>query len=149
MTVDRSALRGSLRKSLRKNRRALSARHQIAASTKLYQQVLRQPYFHAARHIAFYLPVDGEIDPSRLLRRALQERKICYLPVIRPRSDSMEFIRFDAQDTLQRNRWGIRQPRLNLRKRIAPWALDLVFVPLAGFDSACARLGMGRNVATP
>lgn len=139
-------LRSNLRKNFRKSRRSLSPRQQRLASARLYQLVIRQPEFHAARHIAFYLPIDGEIDPMPILRRALKEGKTCYVPVIqRSRRDTMTFVRFDPDGRLFANRWGIREPRLRMQQVIAPWALDLVFVPLTGFDSACNRLGMGKG----
>ena len=41
------------------------------------------------------------------------------------------------------NRFGIPEPsRRNRRLRLA-WTLDLLLVPLVGFDTECHRLGMG------
>ena len=139
-------LRSNLRKSLRASRRALSPRQQRLASSRMVRFAISRKSFHAARHIGFYLPVDGEIDPLPLLKRALRDGKNCYLPVIsRSNRHHMIFVRYDPLARLRINRWGIKEPQLRLQKKIAPWALDLVFVPLTGFDSSCTRIGMGKG----
>ena len=46
-------------------------------------------------------------------------------------------------DRLVRNRFGIPEPSLRQHRIALPWALDVILVPLVGFDSACRRLGMG------
>lgn len=43
------------------------------------------------------------------------------------------------------NRWGIREPRLVLSACISPAMLDLVLMPLVGFDREGRRLGMGKG----
>lgn len=139
-------LRSKLRQSLRAARRSLSPRQQRQAAARLLRAGLRQLIFHKARRIAFYLPVDGEIDPGLLLAHALRNGKHCYLPVLgRGANPQMMFVRFNPGEHLTANRWGIREPHLRSTNRIAPWALDLVFVPLTGFDDACNRLGMGKG----
>jgi len=138
--------RASLRKSLRHRRRQLTPREQNAAASCLYDQVAGKRYFHCARRIAFYLPGDGEIDPGLLMAAALERGQLCYLPVIHPhKKNALVFVRFRSGDVLQTNRWGIYEPRLRTAALIPARALDLVFVPLVGFDPAGHRIGMGRG----
>jgi 5-formyltetrahydrofolate cyclo-ligase len=139
-------LRSHLRKSLRASRRALTPRQQRRAAERMYRFASARKSFHTARHIGFYLPIDGEIDPLPLLRRALKDGKSCYVPVVnRSTRNRMMFVRYDPQARLCVNRWGIKEPRIQLQRKIAPWALDLVFVPLTGFDTSCTRMGMGKG----
>ncbi|MDO9316982.1 MAG: 5-formyltetrahydrofolate cyclo-ligase [Gammaproteobacteria bacterium] len=138
--------RASLRKSLRHCRRQLTPREQDAAASRLYDQVAGKRFFHCARRIAFYLPGDGEIDPGLLMAAALERGQHCYLPVIHPhKKNALVFVRFRSGDVLQTNRWGIYEPRLRSAALIPARALDLVLVPLVGFDAACNRLGMGKG----
>ena len=138
--------RTSLRKSLRHRRRQLTPREQDAAASRLYDRVAGKRYFHCARRIAFYLPGDGEIDAGLLMAAALERGQLCYLPVIHPhKKNALVFVRFRSGDVLQTNRWGIYEPRLRTAALIPARALDLVFVPLVGFDAACNRLGMGKG----
>lgn len=136
--------RSALRKQLRQARRALSPAQQRKASERLKRQLAQDIRFLRARHIAFYLANDGEIDPAPLLRLATRYRKHCYLPVLqRWPTTGMVFQRLIKGQRWQRNRFGIREPRTNRKQQIKAWRLDLVLMPLVGFDTAGNRLGMG------
>lgn len=137
--------RTALRKSLRHTRRQLSIREQDEAAARLYNNIAGQRFFHSAKRIAFYLPSDGEIDPGFLLAAALARGQHCYLPLIHPhKKHQLLFVRYRNGDKLRSNRWGIYEPILRNSSRLSARVLDLVFVPLVGFDAACNRLGMGK-----
>nr|BFE93148.1 hypothetical protein GCM10020185_36840 [Pseudomonas brassicacearum subsp. brassicacearum] len=76
--------RPQLRRLLRQVRRALTPAQQRQAARGLYKQLAQHPLFRRARHIALYLPNDGEIDPRLLLRAAQRRGKATYLPVLSP-----------------------------------------------------------------
>lgn len=138
--------RTALRSSLRNTRRTLSVREQDEATARLYNNISGQRFFHSAKRIAFYLPNDGEIDPGLLLAAALARGQHCYLPLIHPhKKNQLLFIRYRNGDALRINRWGIQEPVLRNSSRLSARVLDLVFVPLVGFDAACNRLGMGQG----
>jgi 5-formyltetrahydrofolate cyclo-ligase len=139
-----SLSRSQLRRQLRAERRALSAAAQRKAAHKLYRQLAQHPLFRRARHIALYLPNDGEIDPRPLMRAAQLRGKATYLPVLSPwPRTKMVFQRIRPGEKLVKNRFGIAEPRLNLKQQRKVWALDLVLLPLVGFDRFGGRLGMG------
>ncbi|QLF93280.1 5-formyltetrahydrofolate cyclo-ligase [Pseudomonas sp. ABC1] len=136
--------RKALRQTLRKARRALPLREQRRASLALYRQLAQHPTFRRARHIALYLPNDGEIDPTLLMLAAQRRGKSTYLPVLRrwPRT-RMDFQPFRAGEPLGSNRFRIAEPRYNPARRRKVWTLDLLLLPLVGFDERGGRLGMG------
>lgn len=68
--------------------------------------------------------------------------KSTYLPVIR--STSLEFRRYGKGDRLHKNRFGIPEP-LACQPTLKAAELDLILVPLVGFDSRGNRLGMGAG----
>ena len=144
MTEPAPLSRPQLRRMLRKARRALSPSEQRKAAQGLYRQLAQQPLFRRAKHIALYLPTDGEIDPRLLLRAAQRRGKATYLPVLSawPRT-KMVFQRVRPGEKLQPNRFRILEPRVNIGQQRKVWALDLVLLPLVGFDEAGGRLGMG------
>ncbi|SEM58338.1 5-formyltetrahydrofolate cyclo-ligase [Pseudomonas sp. ok272] len=129
---------------LRKARRALTRGEQRQAARGLYRQLAQQPVFRRAKHISLYLPTDGEIDPRLLLRAAQRRGKATYLPVLSawPRT-KMVFQRVRPGEPLRPNRFRILEPRVNPAKQRKAWALDLVLLPLVGFDEDGGRLGMG------
>ncbi|MDT8428661.1 MAG: 5-formyltetrahydrofolate cyclo-ligase [Pseudomonadales bacterium] len=136
----------SLRKSLRQARRALSPRQQQLASRQLFHSLSKLLPFRRARRIAFYLPIDGEVDPRPLLTQALQSGKKCYLPVIDPvNARRLRFVHICANTRLYLKQWGIAEPRPTAHRLCPAWALDLVLVPLTGFDAQGNRLGMGKG----
>lgn len=143
--LDTSSLsRPQLRRQLREQRRALSRQAQRQAARNLYKQLAQHALFRRARHLALYLPNDGEIDPRPLLRAAQRRGKATYLPVLKPWPQSqMVFQRIRQGERLRANRFGIAEPRRNPKRQRKVWALDLILLPLVGFDRHGARLGMG------
>ena len=97
------------------------------------------------RHIGFYFANDGELNPAPLIDAALQYHKQCYLPSIGA-NGILEFRLLPNQgnwrEQLVRGRYGIYTAKPKQPKKRAS-ELDLVFVPLVGFDSKKRRLGMG------
>ena len=144
MTEPAPLSRPQLRRMLRNARRALTPSEQRQAAHGLYRQLAQHPLFRRAKHISLYLPTDGEIDPRLLLRAAQRRGKATYLPVISawPRT-KMVFQRVKPGEKLLPNRFRILEPRVNAKRQRKVWALDLVLLPLVGFDDAGGRLGMG------
>lgn len=144
MTEPAPLSRPHLRRMLCKARRALTPSEQRQAAHGLYRQLAQHPLFRRAKHISLYLPTDGEIDPRLLLRAAQRRGKATYLPVLSawPRT-KMVFQRVRPGDKLLPNRFRILEPRVNARRQRKVWALDLVLLPLVGFDDVGGRLGMG------
>lgn len=139
-TVSRSALRSQLRTA----RRALLPSQQRHASRQLFRRLAQHPLFRRSQHIAFYLANDGEIDPAPLFKHARRLGKICYVPVLRRwPSTKMAFQRLTPDQRWHKNRFGIREPVANARLQTPAWRLDLVMMPLVGFDPQGNRLGMG------
>jgi len=144
MTEPAPLSRPQLRRKLRQARRALTGSQQRQAAHGLYRQLAQHALFRRARHISLYLPTDGEIDPRLLLRAAQRRGKATYLPVLSawPRT-KMVFQRIRPGEKLRPNRFCILEPRANLARQRKVWTLDLVLLPLVGFDQEGGRLGMG------
>lgn len=140
--------RTELRRELRRRRRDLSQQQQQAASQALVARLRRLPELLTARHVALYLPNDGEIDPRPLIRWLHRRRAQAYLPVLRPlAANCLWFVRYDARTPMVTNRFGISEPDSRFgahpSHRMPAWALDAILLPLVGFDSAGQRMGMG------
>jgi 5-formyltetrahydrofolate cyclo-ligase len=136
--------KAELRRALRARRNALDASDRRLAARRLAAQVLATRAFRAARRIAVYVASDGEIDPSTILERALGMGKHGFLPVLsRLHRDSLWFAPIAPDTRFRRNRYGIPEPlcRRAMQRRAAQ--LDLILLPLVGFDARGNRLGMG------
>lgn len=136
--------RQQLRQDIRRKRRALTRTEQLRAAKRLHAQLCRRPEFIRARHVALYLPNDGEIDPRPLLESCWKMGKKTYLPVLHPiLHNRLWFVPFDRNTKLVRNIYKIEEPPIIKAPRRPPWALDLVLLPLVAFDADGNRMGMG------
>eukprot|EP01026_Neomeris_dumetosa_P051886 TRINITY_DN4574_c0_g3_i1.p1 TRINITY_DN4574_c0_g3~~TRINITY_DN4574_c0_g3_i1.p1 ORF type:complete len:265 (+),score=-1.19 TRINITY_DN4574_c0_g3_i1:145-939(+) len=131
----------NLRQILRKKRRTLSLIEQHRASQKLFFNITNKQFFINAKNIGFYFANDGEISPAKLFLLAHKKNKKCFFPKL-TQNDKMEFRLFSNKQNLKANKYGIQEPTLNC-PTIDSHMLDLVFVPLVGFDKNGNRLGMG------
>ena len=136
-TADRNR---ALRRSLRQKRRALSRRQQRVAAVAVAQRLATWPPFRRAGLISAYLAFDGELDPGPSMQLAWQLGKRVCLPVIGP-GGSMHFRELAAGAPLKPNRYGILESRTGRRHPAS--RIDLVLLPLVGFDASGHRLGMG------
>ena len=136
--------RSDLRRQLRAYRRALSSEQQAQAGLGLAEVLLRQPFLAECQHIALYLANDGEIDPSHLITRLWEQHKQCYLPILAADGGrTLSFMAYQPDTTLIPNKYGIPEPVYRKDRVINPRNLDLVLMPLTGFDEKGRRLGMG------
>lgn len=137
--------RQAVRESLRQTRRDLNQEQQAVASHGLFELIHELDIFSNAKRIAFYQPIDGEVDPSLLLKHALREGKSCFLPHISDENpEFVSFAPYDENTKLKNSDWGIAEPPAP-ETIPSPTDLDLVFVPLVAFDRYCSRLGMGKG----
>ncbi len=136
--------RALLRKELRSQRRQLSSDDRIRKSNALIAQVLRHRSYRQAQHIAFYSAFDGEVDVAALLLHAYNNNKHCYLPVLpKIAGQKMRFAPYHDGLVNKLNHFGISEPFYQARTMRAATKLDLVLMPLVGFDESGQRLGMG------
>jgi 5-formyltetrahydrofolate cyclo-ligase len=136
--------RQQLRRIIRQKRRALTTHQAAEYSYLLSHRIICHPLFLRAQHIALYLPNDGEPDLTMVIQAAEARGKQCYLPVLYPGSTArLWFAPYSSSDPLLLNQFGIPEPDMKWRKMRAPWSLDLVLMPLVGFDANCNRIGMG------
>ncbi|MCM0613390.1 5-formyltetrahydrofolate cyclo-ligase [Marinobacter sediminum] len=136
--------RSQLRKYLRQQRKALTFEEQQQAAEYLALNLLKNPDLHRARHIAIYLPNDGEIDPHLYMDIARRKGVQFYLPVLHPiHPGKLVFSPYFDGVELKANRFGIPEPAFSKGLKRPVWALDAVLFPLVGFDENGGRLGMG------
>ena len=142
MLINQNTSPKTLRKTLRQLRRSLNTYQQQLAAKHLVYRLAKTTPFKNAKKIGFYQASDGEINPKYLLKLAHAQGKSCYLPVLRrfPKFE-LGFIKVSPYCRLHRHRFGMKEPK-NGRKLFI-YQLDMVCMPLVGFDRQCHRLGMG------
>jgi 5-formyltetrahydrofolate cyclo-ligase len=137
-----AAKKALLRAELRSKRRELSATTRDTAAVVAAQLFAQIPFFKKARHIACYHACHSELSLQPLMELIWQTDKVCYLPIITPDQPRLSFVAFDKNESLSVNHRGILEPTLKIN-HISPAELDIVLVPLLGFDRKGHRLGTG------
>ena len=157
-TQSKAALRRALR-TARRRIKPSQARQAALAATDALTSTRR---WRQARTVALFLSGDGEIHTDELIARAQAAGKRVYLPVIRPprgragrraamAGGTLVFRRFTPTTPLRRGLLGIDEPVATpaagrRAQAICSLAhLDLMVMPLVGFDHAGNRLGMGAG----
>ncbi|MCJ7927253.1 MAG: 5-formyltetrahydrofolate cyclo-ligase [Pantoea vagans] len=136
--------RQEIRQQVRHLRRAMTDEQQAQAAEQLAELALNYAPVTAARNIALFLSVDGELNTRPLIARLWHLKKAVYLPVLHPFSPgNLLFLRYSPDTPLIPNKLRIPEPPLDIRQLSTLDQLDLMLVPLVAFDQHGQRLGMG------
>jgi len=105
------------------------------------------PEFAAAGFVMCYVDFSSEVRTRQLLRTLLDEGRPLVVPYCS--GDDLGLFRLESFDELVPSRFGIPEPREELRahadRRAEAAQIDLVVVPGVGFDRRGTRLGFGRG----
>lgn len=131
-----------IRKDLLKKREGVLASERQKAAVDAANLLIATPLFKASEHIACYFAQNKEFDCHHIIKAIWETNKNCYLPVLSSDiNQSLEFVLYHENDPLALNRYKILEPQK--AERFQPEQLDLVLMPLVGFDLTGNRLGMG------
>jgi 5-formyltetrahydrofolate cyclo-ligase len=133
--------KSTLRRQLKAARNAFTPALRRQAARASLRLALRHGLLLRAQRIGFYLPKGGEFDSHALLNQALWMQRDCYLPILPRRGRVLRFGRIGRNTRMTTNRYGIAEP-LDARPLRAR-QLDLLLMPLVGFDHQGYRPGMG------
>jgi 5-formyltetrahydrofolate cyclo-ligase len=142
--------RQRLRRELRQRRRSLSS-SQRAAAHRQFARILLGTHWtsqllQAGRRVAVYFAYGHEADLEHVIALARRRRCALYLPLITDfRRSRMRFVRYDTDAAMRINRYGIAEPDPRHAAIIPARHLDVVLLPLVGFDSHGWRLGSGAG----
>jgi 5-formyltetrahydrofolate cyclo-ligase len=133
-----------LRRELRSRRSDLSDSVRTSHDETIGLQVLQIINSRRAERVACYWPFNGEPDLTPVYKRLIANGLELALPVISGKNDHrMQFHSWREDTELGKNRYGIFEPQ-----KTAPVALssvDMLIMPLVGYDRFGNRLGMGAG----
>ncbi|WP_447732375.1 5-formyltetrahydrofolate cyclo-ligase [Rhodanobacter soli] len=139
--MDAPAQRRELRQRLAEQRRALSPAERIAAAQGLRRSLEQLPEYFTDARVAGYWASHGELPLNLAIPPLANRGQQFLLPVI-GRGKRLHFAPWQSGDAVQPNRYGIPEPAAP-GELLEPFQLDLVLVPLLGFDRRGRRLGHG------
>jgi 5-formyltetrahydrofolate cyclo-ligase len=140
-SVDDLARRRELRQRMADRRRALTPAQRIAAAQGLRRSLEQLPEYHTDARVAGYWACDGELPLNLVIPPLLARGQQFLLPLLTG-GRNLRFAPWQPGQDVQPNRHGIPEP-VAPEEWYAPFQLDLVLVPLLGFDRRGHRLGTG------
>ena len=129
-----------MRQNIRDIRRQIPVEQQSQHAHALASAFTGSPLFQH-QHFACYWAVDGEISLKPLIDLLLSANKTVYLPVLKRQSQALNFAHYHPKVDTTPNRFGILEPQESQYTPLE--ALDVICLPLVGFDTQGHRLGMG------
>jgi 5-formyltetrahydrofolate cyclo-ligase len=126
-------------------RRALSPEDVQARGLRVQSRLLATPQFRAARTVALYAALPGEVPTEALLAKALADGKTVVFPVVPSLGRLLTFRSVEQTGhLLPSGQLAIREP-LHTRAAVELSAIELFVVPGLGFSRAGHRLGRGAG----
>lgn len=146
--MDLIALKKDLRKKLDQERKALDPEVLQARSQSIFENWRARFTLKPVRYFHLFQPIRkrNEIETQFYLDYAQRKHphvKVV-VPVVSPFSDHLIHVELSDEIEMELNRWGIPEPKAPHRK-VYPMQLDMVLVPMLGFDLNGHRLGFGKG----
>lgn len=139
--------KGELRKNLLDRRRGLSVGEIVEISRQISDRLFSEidlaavGYLHTFIRIAKFNEIDTSMVYMRLWRDWPQVTTVA--PRIDYETGRMQSVVFDGHTPLVEGRWGIREPAKG--EMVPPSDIDMVLVPMLGFDHFGHRVGYGKG----
>ena len=134
--------RQALRSVLQARRDAATPAQRITAAQGLRSTLEQIPEFLTDANIGGYWATSGELPLMALFDGMRQRDQIFHLPVVGP-LHSLQFVAWKVGDEVAPNRYGIPEPVHERSHRVAVDMIDVLLMPLLGFDRAGNRIGFG------
>ncbi len=135
--------KNALRRPLKLKRQAMHPFKRLRAAASARRTLRNFPVLQRAQRIGSYLDVNGEFPMSGINDLLLHQQKAVFFPTISDfQNGQMHFVPWTKNSRLKANKFKIPEVFPITTKQHSQ-ALDLILVPLLGFDNAGNRLGMG------
>lgn len=134
----------AIRTTLKQVRANTSAHFRSTSSQQICNKIRALEPYRKAKHMALYFSINGEVDLTPIWKTAPLQGKFCYFPIIND-DLSLSFLPATPATQFKMNQFGILEPEVDIEQAKPPEELDLIIMPMVGFDVHCMRLGMGSG----
>ncbi|WP_158589166.1 5-formyltetrahydrofolate cyclo-ligase [Alginatibacterium sediminis] len=132
------------RQQLRRARQNLTIEQKQQESAQVLGRLFNMPQIQHAKMIASYQSSNEELQ-TKAINQTLEHgcQQYC-LPILHPfRPGHLLFQKHDSTTKMRRNKFGLDEPALDARHVVPLKDVNVMLVPLVGFDDKCQRIGMG------
>lgn len=132
------------KKELRKQFRLLRKENCSLDKSKIITaKLLNSEEYKNASSVFVYVSYNTEVDTLGIITQALKDKKKVAVPVMTDVAHTMVFIEIRELDSLEKNSYGILEPKLLQENIVLPDDKTIVIVPALAFDKRGYRLGYG------
>lgn len=142
--MDNKKLKQEQRALIKNKRQALNKDYIQQAATACMHFLSQHVLLKDKLNIASYVSYKGELDTYNINNMLLAQGHNLSLPLISTTTKGeMSFYQINDYYLLKHNQYGILEPDALIHKKIDIGCLNVILVPLIGFDKQGNRLGMG------
>jgi 5-formyltetrahydrofolate cyclo-ligase len=143
-TLHRHQAKSEVRRALAEARRSLTASDRRERSRRIAALCRGIAGFSSAEVICSYVDFRDEVETTELIAELLQEGRRVAVPLqLHGAAQPLVFAEIRSLAELERNHFGILEPRLTAAHLLPTAAITLFLVPGLAFDPAGRRLGYG------
>lgn len=134
--------KSSLRKEMIKRRKDIDQTVRNDWDRQIYLKVISSELYINSNVIFVYVSYNGEVDTHRLIKQAIDDKKIVCVPRVISKAEGMEAVPIKSFNDLVTGSYGILEPPKYVQP-ISPQIIDMALVPGVAFDKGGGRLGYG------
>lgn len=146
--MDLPALKKKWRKTLKSRRMKLEAEEISALSERIFTRWNHQFSLEQVQYLHLFLSMDRFNEVETASFRAAVERSAhptkILVPVMDMRNTTLQHFELEDEIRIEKNTFGVPEPRVRKRP-VPPSKIDMVIVPMLGFDDHGHRLGYGKG----
>lgn len=138
--------RQELRRKLQQIRRSLPQDYAEKAGQAVAERIAQRlkGLSSEQKTVAVYHSFAGELPTQRVIERLWENGFQTVLPVLHPFAKGhLLFLRYAPDTPMTTNKYGIEEPELRVDNVVPLSKIDILLLPLVGFDTKGNRLGMG------
>jgi len=144
ISLGKSLIKKRLRQKLKKIRSLQKPSVINCKSKVIMKKLFSLPEFKKAKKVMFYVSFNNEVFTHRMISKALKIKKEIFVPLADIKNRRLSVVRIrEFPDSLERSKYGILEPKKGCKGLFRGRNMDIIIVPVVGFDCDGNRLGYG------
>ena len=135
------SVKAETRKKLKAKRNSISNKSKLDFC--IAQELFSLDEYKNADKILIFVSLFDEIDTESIINSALSSGKTVAVPCCKNKFGEMEFYLINSLDELKTGTFGVREPDIEINKKLEDFEKSIIIVPGLSFDRDGNRIGYG------
>ena len=135
------SVKAETRKKLKAKRNSISNKSKLDFC--IAQKLFSLDEYKNADKILVFVSLFDEIDTESIINSALSSGKTVAVPYCKNKFGEMEFYLINSLDELKTGTFGVREPDIEINKKLEDFEKSIIIVPGLSFDRDGNRIGYG------